>query len=352
MSVHAGRESPDARSILVHFPGLWTAWPIPADLSTEAMRFLQTPVRVAVRLLALVPLGIPLGLALGAATPVALAQSAAPGVIPGGGFGKKQSEPQTGEDAVKVSTVVVGEAKPGSTVRVAVTFRIHPGWHIYWENPGESGAPTDLGIELPAGCTALEREPGKPRIDFPIPQVFSHGETTFGYENEVTLSFPVTLSSDPTVGAAGVSLPAKLTARWLVCKERCLMGSFAGSVDLAKPVMAESPEAKRLTASLARVPKPLPADWKVTLENVADEAATLVVESPGPAPLRFIPFDTPGAGLDEAYLADSKLGRLEAELRLSRESTLGKPLEVGGIVIVGNAGEAYSFRIPVPGAAK
>lgn len=282
----------------------------------------------------------------------ASAQSVGPAGIGGGGIGKKQAEPQTGEEAVKVSTAVVGEAKPGATVRVAVRFQIHPGWHIYWENPGESGSPTDLAIELPEGCQAPEREPGKPRIDFPAPLVFSHGETTFGYEKEVTLSFPVTLPTDLPAGPDAASLPAKLSARWLVCKERCLMGSFTGSVDLAKPAPAESAVAKGLTESLARVPKAVPADWKVSLENVSEDAATLVVESPGPSPLRFIPFETPGAGLDEGYLVDSKLGRLEAALRLSRESTLGKPLEVGGLILVGNRGEAYSFRIPVPGAAK
>jgi thiol:disulfide interchange protein DsbD len=232
-----------------------------------------------------------------------------------------------------------------------VTLEIHPGWHIYWENPGESGSPTDLAIELPKGCATAEREPGKPRIDFPIPQVFSHGETTFGYEKRVTLSFPVTLPADLPADQSA-TLPAKLTARWLVCKERCLMGAFEGSVDLAKPVGAESAAGQELAASLAQVPKPLPADWKVSLEDVAEDAATLVIESPGASPLRFIPFETPGAGLDEGYLADSKLGRLEAQFRLSRESTLGKPLEVGGIVVVGNAAEAYSFRIPAPGATK
>jgi thiol:disulfide interchange protein DsbD len=314
------------------------------------MRFLHRPNRLAVRILA------PVSFALAIGVPPVSAQSSAPGgsvgVVGGGGLGRKQVEPQTGEDAVKLTAAVVGEAKPGATVRVAVTFKIHPGWHIYWENPGESGSPTDLAIELPAGCSVPEREPGKPRIDFPIPQVFSHGETTFGYEKEVTLSFPVTLPSDLRAGSDGASLPAKLSARWLVCKERCLMGSFSGSVDLAKPVPLESAVGKGLTASLARVPKPMPADWKVALEDVADDAAMLVVESSGPSPLRFIPFDTPGAGLGEGYLADSKLGRLEAELRLSRESTLGRPLEVGGIVLVGNDGEAYTFRIPVPGAAK
>jgi hypothetical protein len=56
--------------------------------------------------------------------------------------------------------------------------------------------------------------------------------------------------------------------------------------------------------------------------------------------------------LAEGYLAESKLGRLEVEIDLSRESALGKSLEVGGIVILGNERAAYAFRIPVAAAAK
>ena len=310
----------------------------------------------------LVPSGIPKGSPTGSST-------GSPTGRPGG-IAAPPREPQTGEDAVKVSTAVVGEAKPGATVRVAVTFDIHPGWHIYWENPGESGSPTDLAIELPSGCSIPEREAGKPRIDFPIPQIFSHGETTFGYEKQVTLSFPVTLAADLSADALKSGLAAKLTARWLVCKERCLMGSFQTSVDLAKPVDATAAAANRLAESLERVPKPLPTTWKVTLNDVANDGALLVLESPasadatggtsgvaqGKQPLTFIPFDTPGAGLTEGYVAESKDGRLEVDLALSRESALGKRLEIGGIVLVGERGgnlrEAYAFRIPVPAAAK
>jgi UPF0755 protein len=63
-------------------------------------------------------------------------------------------------------------------VRVAATFTIHPGWHIYWANPGESGMPTQLSLELPNGCTAATDAAGETLVEFPIPQVFAKGETT------------------------------------------------------------------------------------------------------------------------------------------------------------------------------
>lgn len=278
-----------------------------------------------------------------ATTPATLAQGL-PGVPPGGAASKP--EPKTGEELVRVAVGVVGEAKPGATVRVAATFTIHPGWHIYWANPGESGMPTQVALELPAGCEASTDAGGETLIEFPVPQVFAKGETTFGYERSVTLSIPVTLPAE--IPSAG--LPVTVRSRWLVCKEICLMGQNEAKADLAKPAASDAPLAKALAESLARVPKPLPADWKCAVAEVEADSAVLLVEAPDAAELRFLPFETPGARLASGFHVDAKGASLRAELDLSRESTLGKPLEVGGILVVGKNGPVYSFRVPVPAA--
>lgn len=132
------------------------------------------------------------------------------------------------------------------------------------------------------------------------------------------------------------------------------MGSGEFALDLAK-ASADGAVAKELAQALARVPAPwseAPKDHglAISLREVAAESAVLAVEAKGA--IRFIPFDTPGASLASGYLAAAKASPLEAELRLSRESTLGGPLEVGGVLFVGNDPRPYSFRIPVPMAAK
>jgi thiol:disulfide interchange protein DsbD len=263
-----------------------------------------------------------------------------------GSPGQAAREPKTGEELVRVAVGVVGEAKPGATVRVAATFTIHSGWHIYWANPGESGMPTQLSLELPKGCTAAADATGETLVEFPIPQVFAKGETTFGYERSVTLSVPVTLPSE--IPAAG--LPVTVRSRWLVCKESCLMGQNEAKVDLAKPVAAGEPLAKALAEALARTPKPMPSEWKRGLTEVSAESAVLTIEAPGAEELRFLPYETPGSRLASGFVAEAKGASLRAEIALSRESTLGKPLEIAGIVVVGKNGPAYSFRLPVPAA--
>ncbi|MEY3142372.1 MAG: hypothetical protein RLY21_865 [Planctomycetota bacterium] len=282
-----------------------------------------------------------------AATAVAAASQGIPSA-PGaaGARGQAAREPKTGEELVRVAVGVVGEAKPGATVRIAATFTIHPGWHIYWANPGESGMPTQISLELPKGCTAATDASGETLVEFPIPQVFAKGETTFGYERSVTLSVPVTLSSE--IPAAG--LPVTVRSRWLVCKDTCLLGQNEAKVDLARPVDAADPLAKALAESLARTPKPMPTEWKCALAGVSAESATLTIDAPGAEEMRFLPFETPGSRLASGFVAEAKGSALRADIELSRESTLGKPLEVAGIVVVGKNGPAYSFRLPVPAA--
>lgn len=284
-----------------------------------------------------------------ASIPLLAAVPAMAQVIPGRAA---QREPQTGDEAVAATVAVVGDAKGdakgGATVRIAVTLDIVPGWHVYWENPGESGAPTEIALELPAGCTAVQRADGKPAIAFPVPTVFTHGETVFGYEKTVTLSVAVKLPESLPAGG----LPVKVRTSWLVCKQSCLQGRSEATVDLAKPVAADSKAAKALADSLARLPKPLPAEWKVAIKGVEADKAVLEIAGPASAAadgeLRFIPNDTPGVLLASGYLADAKGRVISVPLALSRESALGKPLEAAGLLVVGKNGPAYSFRVAVP----
>ena len=269
--------------------------------------------------------------------------------IPGVGARPAVREPQSGEDAVKVSFAVVGDAKPGATVRVAATFEIIPDWHIYWENPGESGSPTQIELDLPAGCSMPTMPSGRPRLDYPVPSVFTHGETVFGYEKSVTLSVEVKLPNPLPAGG----LPVTARASWLVCKERCLMGRGEGRVDLAKPAAADSKAAKAVAESISRLPKPLPADWKVSLADVVADSAVLVLEGPGSlgadADWQFIPSDTPGVLLASGYRAEAKGRSLRVPLTLSRESAGERALEAAGLIVLGKNEPAYSFKIPVPG---
>ena len=61
------------------------------------------------------------------------------------------------DQAPKVTPRLVAEdsaVAPGGHVAIALEEKIHDGWHTYWINPGDAGAPTTIDWTLPAGWKA------------------------------------------------------------------------------------------------------------------------------------------------------------------------------------------------------
>lgn len=74
-------------------------------------------------------------------------------------------------DWLSVSATVA----PGKPVQTALRLVVDPGWHTYWENPGEGGMGISVKWDLPAGWTAGA-------LEHPVPQRFMTGELAgFGY---------------------------------------------------------------------------------------------------------------------------------------------------------------------------
>ena len=62
--------------------------------------------------------------------------------------------------------------KAGEPFTIGLQFNIDPTWHTYWSNPGETGLPTSLKLDLPSGFTAGE-------LQFPVPKKFI---TDYGFD--------------------------------------------------------------------------------------------------------------------------------------------------------------------------
>ncbi|MFM8769253.1 MAG: protein-disulfide reductase DsbD domain-containing protein, partial [Rubrivivax sp.] len=114
----------------------------------------------------------------------------------------------------------------GKPLWLGLRIEHQPHWHTYWKNPGDSGLPTTLTWGLPAGFSAGE-------ISWPTPKQLPVGPLmNFGYEG--TLLLPVQVSVP--AGFQGPSLPVRLDAQWLVCKDVCIPES--GEFALEVPVQA------------------------------------------------------------------------------------------------------------------
>src|SRR3989441_9565368 len=106
-------------------------------------------------------------------------------------------------------------ARPGETLTAGVRLKMPPGWHTYWRNSGDSGAPTKIDWQLPEGIKAGE-------IQWPVPEKLTVADlTTYVYHDEVLLMVPLTLADNAAAG------PKELKARvsWLECERVCVPGN-------------------------------------------------------------------------------------------------------------------------------
>lgn len=102
----------------------------------------------------------------------------------------------------------------GDRVRIGVLIDLDPDWHIYWRNPGDAGAATELKWRAP------DAEIGPTR--WPAPRVFREAEgilTTFGYEVDVLLASDAVVSDE----AQGI-WRLKVETTFVACRIECIPG--------------------------------------------------------------------------------------------------------------------------------
>ena len=151
---------------------------------------------------------------------------------------------------------------PGGKNLAGLYFKLEPGWHVYWENAGDSGEPPHIHWTLPPGVTA---DP----FEFPAPQRLPLGPLMdFGYENEVL--FPLKFEVAPTVTKGHAVADAKVD--WLVCREVCIPGKeelkttfelFPGTPPVLTGSGADAELMERLAGTL---PQPLPTGFKAVFQ--------------------------------------------------------------------------------------
>lgn len=170
----------------------------------------------------------------------------------------------SGEDLVAFSLIADRAAVvPGQPLTLAARFDIDPEWHIYWENPGESGLATEVTFEAPEGfAVGPVRYPGPVAFSSPGPVV------SYGYAGTVLLSAPVEV---PKSLAAGDHVTFQADGFWLACRDSCIRGQGKAELKLLvlasgrEPQPPEAPagaEADRalLSQHTARLPRPWPTD--------------------------------------------------------------------------------------------
>lgn len=206
---------------------------------------------------------------------------AAPPALAGDG---QAGEGQAGGPARHATARLIAgnpEVAPGAELELGLVLSVAKGWHIYWRNPGESGAAPELKLTWPTGLeqTGPLRWPAPERLEIP------GGLINHVYQGEVTLLVPVKVAADAPAGPLELSG----TASWLVCDEDVCVGE-EGRVSLTLRVSAQpGPASPEETARLERARSTLPRAPREGELQATWEGTALTLRVPGASELTFFP---------------------------------------------------------------
>lgn len=106
---------------------------------------------------------------------------------------------------------LIGGESTAEGIAFGVEFRLEPEWHIYWKNPGDSGAAPKFDFKTEGGTLS--------EIKWPVPERVRFNDlTNYGYNRRVVFPFRVR----PNAGAGKVKV--SLDLEYLVCKIECIPG--------------------------------------------------------------------------------------------------------------------------------
>jgi len=162
------------------------------------------------------------------------------------------------EKHVTMRLVAEGSARPGGTVTLAIDARPAPGWHGYWQNPGDAGIETTAKWAIPAGWSAGP-------LRYPVPErLVVAGLMNFVYERPFTLLVDLSV---PATAAVGQTVPVRVHLDYLVCtRELCVPESQDVATTLIVATAAPNAYTRAAFDHWRRaLPKPLgsPATYQV-----------------------------------------------------------------------------------------
>jgi len=160
--------------------------------------------------------------------------------------------------------------RSGQPFLLGVLLEIKPGWHVYWQNPGDSGRPTKVSFSAPEGYALGP-------LQYPVPERFDQAgnEVVYGYSGSVLLLAEVRPPRGGGAMAAARAVTVDPTAAfsanvtWLCCNKLCLPGKSQCQLDLPTNIEPQRANEALFAQWKARFPVPLgdkgaPASGSVT----------------------------------------------------------------------------------------
>jgi DsbC/DsbD-like thiol-disulfide interchange protein len=237
---------------------------------------------------------------------------------------------------------------PGQSFTVGLRFKIDPGWHIYWRNPGDSGEPPHITWQLPQGITAGE-------IEWPAPHtMLASTIMNYVYDGEVLLIVPMH-AAQGLPPQSGAKLDASV--RVLICSEKMCVPSKA-QISLSLPVKNQPPmqdpnAAALFSATRAHLPKPAPAGWQFTWSEKQD-SIVLHARISGKTSTEFAKayfFPMEDSPIDYSAKQDFAPVAQGFQITMRKASEPSKPLSrLKGVLVLAD-GQAYLLDVAAGGPA-
>jgi|JI10StandDraft_1071094.scaffolds.fasta_scaffold51394_2 thiol:disulfide interchange protein len=228
----------------------------------------------------------------------------------------------------KVELIAASRAPAaGKPITVALLMTPQPGWHTYWQNPGDAGVETRATWTLPKGATASA-------LSYPTPGTYlTSGLMNYVYDRQNALLASVNI---PAGLAKGTPFPLRLKLDWLVCDATLCVPETA-TLDLPLTIGDGAPDsatAARFAAARAALPKPV--DWPAKF-TVRGDRFILSVPFGNPAKVKTAYFFAATDGVID-YAAPQLVTATADSLRIETRASGKPPAKVSGVLKVSFVG--------------
>ena len=250
-------------------------------------------------------------------------------------FSVRAAAQSPAESHAKVELIAEQNTAPaGNPLWVGLLFRLDPGWHIYWQNPGDSGQPPKVEWQLPQGFTAGS-------ILWPVPIRLATGSIVdYGYEGQVLLMVPISSQSKQNTVLPNTSANLK----YIVCREICI----PGKAHLRLAPSSNGDDKQRLSLfrqTRQELPKPMPRSWKLVAES--NKSQFILTLRGGSQISKAIFFPMEPDQIDNSSPQAFASNRAGFQLTLKKSDQLVKPISTLRGLIVVRAGQAFELAAPV-----
>jgi thiol:disulfide interchange protein DsbD len=238
---------------------------------------------------------------------------------------------QASDSSVEVTSESEAMMK-GDELLLGLNFKLTPGSHTYWKNPGDAGEGASVTWQLPKGFQASE-------ILWPGPEAIPvEPLMTFGYEDEITL-----LTKIKALDAAVFPAIVKAKVSWYTCKDICVPQEANLELTIKNGEKINTFFANELSNVFLNLPKELSSKHRV---EALDDNYFLQMELDGNTPVSSAYFFPEEYGLS-SYSKEQilEINKNSLSLQISQSEVDLKLQNFAGVLLVNNQDSRTFFNV-------